>query len=312
MPPESNEMPCVMIFGNGLIGASICAALTKTFSYDKSYFHFPWNDAPERLECLKRLGAYIDDRNATSVQERIVVIWCAGKAGFGATEDEVLNELDSFGGILDWVSELQRNYTDNPVSFFLISSAGGLFEGQKYVTRDSPISALRPYGILKFEQEQLLAANSVITEKKIFRLTSVYGYYSTTQRIGLIPTLVSNCINNRVTKIVGRPDTLRDFVWVEDVARYIANRTLNKSTPESSSSVELLASGKPTSIFEIQKIIERLAGRKLFVSFHDLSNARDITFSPKMLPENNWQSEPLDLCIRKVFNRCILGGGGGR
>ena len=40
--------------------------------------------------------------------------------------------------------------------FFLVSSAGGLFEGQRNVGDRSQPSPMRPYGFLKLRQEKLL------------------------------------------------------------------------------------------------------------------------------------------------------------
>ena len=58
--------------------------------------------------------------------------------------------------------------------------------------------------------------------KHVYRVSSVYGIIDTRYRMGLIPTLLRDGLRRQVSTIAGSPSTLRDFVWLEDVGRYIA------------------------------------------------------------------------------------------
>jgi nucleoside-diphosphate-sugar epimerase len=98
----------------------------------------------------------------------------------------------------------------------------------------------------------------------IYRLSSVYGYVGNHKRLGLVPTLIRNGKNMKVSCIFGRIDTLRDYVLASDIGKFVAYSIL-----ESNHGFNLftLASGKPSSIFEILRSVERLLNNRLYLQF---------------------------------------------
>ena len=66
-----------------------------------------------------------------------------------------------------------------------------------------------------------------------------------------------------------------------------------------------LASGKPTTIFEMLTRVETIIGRKLFYSFDNVStNATDISFNPAILPQR-WFPTDLDTGLRQTARRLV-------
>lgn len=289
----------IAIYGEGLIGSSILSALTASAGLAKEVIGFSYDDGEKQPGELRRIGYRISEI-AEKRPLDLCFLWCAGKAGFSATEYDIQAELSIFRRVLHLAEHSVTLYPESKISFHLISSAGGLFEGQKYVSRDSNPVPIRPYGYLKKNQEDLLLSSSDRMVKRIYRLSSVYGYIKRGHRMGLISTLIFNGIRQQVSHIYGNPSTLRDYVWCEDLGKYIARVVLDDEG-EKNCSIDHLVSGKPSSIYEIQSIIEGLLGRKIYLAFQDTNtNSSDITFSKAIFPDN-WHPIDIKTAARSIY-----------
>lgn len=293
----------IAIFGVGLIGSSILSALTASAGFAKEFmgFSFMMDDTgrqPGELCHIAHRISQIADKRPMD----LCILWSAGTAGFTATECDIQAELAIFRKVLELAQSSVTLYPESNISFHLISSAGGLFEGQKKVTRHSNPTPIRPYGHLKKIQEELLLSSSDRMVKRIYRPSSVYGYIKRGHRMGLISTLIFNGICQQVSHIHGNRNTLRDYVWCEDLGKYIA-RVLLDHEGERNCSIDHLVSSKPSSIYEIQGIIEGLLGKKIYLTFHDTNtNSSDITFSRTIFPDN-WYPIDVETAARLIYLR---------
>lgn len=294
----------VLLFGAGIIGSAISTGLQDSASLSPSVLDLDWS----RADLFSGQLAAIEDRvSALLVQHSasadrpggLLCVWSAGRAGFSSTESEVAREWGQFQEALQCIERLAIRHPHVPATMALMSSAGGLFEGQRGVGIDSVPAPIRPYGRLKLQQEELLLTSSAPLTRKIYRLTSVYGYIRSRQRRGLIPTLIANGLCHRPSQITGYATTLRDYVWIEDVADYISWTLLEEESAHSHS-VSIMASGKPSSILEIQQIVERTIGRPLSLRFTpDVTNGGTMSFDAGVLPRN-WHPSELSTNIRKI------------
>lgn len=291
----------IAIFGEGLIGSSILSALTTSAGFAKELIGFSYDDAAKQPGELR----HIEHRISQVAEKRpidLCILWCAGTAGFAATEVDIQAELAIFCRVLELAQTSVALYPTSKISFHLTSSAGGLFEDQKYVTRNSNPKPIRPYGYLKRNEEELLLSSSARVVKRIYRLSSVYGYIKRGHRMGLISTLILNGIRQQVSHIYGNLSTLRDYVWCEDLGKYIA-RVLLDHEGEENSSIDHLVSGKPSSIYEIKSIIEGLLGKKIYLAFQNTNtNSSDITFSKTIFPDN-WYPIDIETAARSIYLR---------
>src|SRR5262249_7810010 len=144
--------------------------------------------------------------------------------------------------------------------FHLLSSAGGLFEGQRFVDTSAKPAPRRPYGEAKLAQEERTAKLRPEVATSIYRPSSVYGFSGAGGRAGLVNTLIENTRKHCPSHIFGDSDTVRDYVLASDIGNFIAGRM---SLPIERSRTFLLASGKPSSTQEILKISEKVMGRPL-------------------------------------------------
>ena len=308
-PPEA-EKEVVALFGSGLIGSSICQNILRRGNYSSSFFPFDWDSVEQNkndADIIFSVLSQLIDFNLKTTGSRIVFIWSAGKGGFEASEEDIQEELKNFGNVLGLAQRCVDKFPSVKIFFHLFSSAGGLFEGQRLVHSASQPKPRRFYGILKYEQEQSLLKIDARLRKIIYRPTSVYGFTGQGNRMGLIPTLILNGIQNKVTGIYGSLSTLRDYVFSQDIGHFVAESLY--SDTDSSCTYHLLGTGKPSSIYEIRHFVEKVIGRKIYLKFENYSgieNTSDITLNSSVLSKG-WNPTDLKTGIRLVKERIMLG-----
>jgi len=308
-PTGQGHAGVVAIVGTGLIGAATVEALSRRASFQLSELPLDWNEPVLQGRQLAAIEEAIAAEAAAAAaggrRPVLDVLWSAGLAGFAASPEQTSRELASFCAVLASAVRLAGDPNLAGARFHLVSSAGGLFEGQRQVDGRSTPAPRRPYGDLKLEQERLLTASGL--DGRVYRLSSVYGSARPGQRIGLIWMLLVNGIRHRVTAINGRMDTLRDFVLVDDVADFLAGAILDHDARPIGSPV-LLAHGRPSSIWEVQKLVESVVAHRVYVSYSLApENSEDTTFATTGLPPR-WHPSDLASNVRRMYREAVQSG----
>ncbi|MBT8062350.1 MAG: NAD-dependent epimerase/dehydratase family protein, partial [Gammaproteobacteria bacterium] len=167
--------------------------------------------------------------------------------------------------------------------------------------RETMPRPLRPYGVMKLNQENALVqlAGEAGFKVRIYRPSTVYGTREFGFRTGLVSHLFWNALRNTPTTLEANFHALRDYVHAGDVAAYIANRVAPFEADDQE--VHFLVSGKPSSIFEIAGLVERMLGRTLVLRYSDRTqNDRDITFRSEVMPPS-WRPHDLETGLRAVY-----------
>ena len=301
-----HSLPVFLLFGAGTVGAAILAEVQQFAPFESRNLPLDWKLSTTFSDQLTVIESMLDELLATWKPDgehphRLNFIWSAGAAGFAATDEQVSRELILYRKVLSSIERMTGRYPTIPATMVLMSSAGGLFEGQRGVTACSKPQPIRPYSRLKLQQEELLMQSSARLTKLIYRLTSVYGYIRNHQRRGLIPTLVANGLAQRVSQITGFSMTMRDYIWIEDVAKYIT-RILFEDPLLATDSVATLASCKPSSILEIQHVVEKTICRPLYLRYSpEVTNGVTMSFDTDVLP-SHWSPSELATNVRKIVN----------
>jgi len=304
---ENVEAEWVAVFGIGLIGSSIVAALKARGARLEGRYPISWNEPEERAQQLETIETTLTTTLADASGRKLQVVWSAGRCGLEASRAEAEEEQSVFDEVLAVVERVARCTPSLSTRFLMIGSAGGLFEGQRHVDRRSRPKPHRAYGRLKLYQEESIQVNGAPWTPEIARLTSVVAPLRDRQRQGLISTLVANGLRRLPTGIVGRMETLRDFISVDDVAAFLARR-ISDGDNSRESAVMTLASFRPASLAEVQMLVERVLGRRLFVSYSlDPSNDMDITFSPDLRPPG-WSPRDLLSSVRDIYRDALARG----
>lgn len=285
---EVTDPKIMVLWGGGLIGQAIFNELTRYDKLDLEDYPFPWKNNTAQMQSALMISQVIEKRFLAASDKfggpRLVFVWSAGQAGFSATLDDTRHEMIAFTIVLELAKKLQQQLVDVCVEFHLVSSAGGLFEGRKYIDDGDLPKPRRPYGQLKWDQEQdLLKATEIIPY--IYRAASVYGIPCHGRRSSLVSVLLHHGILRQVATIVGTPTTLRDYVYVDDVAKYIATKIVCSDSTNTEGGLFWMVSGKPSSIIEISGMVEDIIRRRLYLSYKfDPENCGDITFAPHIRP----------------------------
>ncbi len=296
---KSNTLKVVLIFGAGLIGSAIRSSFALTQTIDEHTFPFSWNKKESQLSELEKISDYIFDLSEKPSQSEIElhIIWSAGQGGFSASENQLSEEWISFERIVTYSNKLSSSHYIDSTHFHLFSSAGGLFEGQRCVDSTTQPKPSRPYGIAKLAQEKYLSEQSTSSSIWIYRSSSVYGYSHSSNRTGLITALIGNALKGSQTQIFGRPDTLRDYVFSEDIGRFIANRI---SGDLCGPKTMILSSCKATSIHELLSITKQAIGKELYICYiTDGDNTKHNTYTSDSKPRS-FQPTNLECSIRTI------------
>ena len=264
----------VLLFGSGLIGSEVDAALLRQRCWQRSTQSWYWsNEARRKSDAIKLV------KNFGRV-ERIDVIWSAGISGFASCDLQMDHETTCLAEIAQVASALADRC--GSVYFHLISSLGALFEGHSAIDKYSTPYARRPYGRAKLQQEELIQELSDRIIPKIYRPSSVYGGAKHGRR-GLFTAIMAAVIQQRTLTIYGSAQTLRDYVFARDIGTYIANR-INDDNAQPVN--EILASGRPTSISEAISNVETQLSRRLYFRFATAPhNSLDMTVRPSSIPQ---------------------------
>jgi nucleoside-diphosphate-sugar epimerase len=287
----------IVLFGSGLIGGSIFEALNRGGIAKTAVIPVDWIDKDIRRHQLGEASRSLEDMSLTS---RLDIVWAAGRAGFASSATDVAGESDAFSDVCHWVLDLRRSGVCDRVVFHMVSSAGGLFEGLRFVNNDTEPKPLRPYGELKLVQENTAIQVCAGIPLLVYRPSSVYGFAGRKGRLGLVTTLVMNAKTGMPSRIFGSLDTIRDYVTASDVGEFIARKT---GSPVDGSTTFLLASGKPSSLGEIIALIGRILGRKLLLKLDPMpSNDGHMSYRVSSLPKD-WHPTDLETGIRQVNRR---------
>jgi nucleoside-diphosphate-sugar epimerase len=287
------------MFGVGLVGAAIVKALQRDATDTQSNLPLSWSSPAQRSDDLARIAALVLESGQGTL-EQLDIVWAAGRAGFGASWAELEPETQALNDILRWSRSLAELLPSARVVFHLLSSAGGLFEGQRFVEAGTAPRPQRPYGEAKLTQEAALAALLPGLTAHVYRPSSVYGFGVDGGRAGLLSTLIENSRTGRATRIFGGMDTVRDYVLSSDIGAFIARKIVaHDEQPQT----YLLANGKATSICEMLQLVRKVVGRPLNLKLDvQPSNASHITFRQGALPEG-WRPTDLETGIRLVARR---------
>jgi UDP-glucose 4-epimerase len=144
----------------------------------------------------------------------------------------------------------------------LASSGGSVYDTGQPAPFDeqSPIARASAYARLKLDiEDAFLAGAGESSERTVLRLSNVYG---PGQRLGTGQGVVGYwfraLLDDEPIRLFGDPETIRDYVYVTDVAEAFVAAHL---APAPLPAVINVGSGEPTSLRELAHVLLRAAGR---------------------------------------------------
>jgi UDP-glucose 4-epimerase len=215
------------------------------------------------------------------------VIWAAGHASTSSTHTETTQELKTLRLL---ITVINNNSTNSQGTFFLTSSAGGVYAGSQdppftINTKPNPLSA---YGELKLAQENLAKEQLTNTCRVLIgRVSNLYGPGQDINKLqGLISQLAVSALTKKPLNIFVSLDTMRDYIYVDDAAETVINLlSIDSENP----STHVVASGHPVSLGYLIQLAQDISRTRipLAIGAHSSSaaQARDLRLTPTSLPE---------------------------
>lgn len=222
------------------------------------------------------------------------IIWAAGSSGVGTSVSSMDQETESFN---EFVSTLQAFKGESRVTFYLCSSAGGVYArsiNPPFTASTIPIPQSR-YGELKLAMEKLATDQiAVFLPTTIGRISNLYGPWTGTRQ-GLINRLCRAAVERSPLNLFVPMETIRDYLYVSDAAQLIAQ----SEPPEKEGwKIEVVASGVAVTIAQAISVIGSVAHRKVPISIGTDSIALEQPSDLRLVPSwhvNNPDFTPMDL-----------------
>jgi UDP-glucose 4-epimerase len=222
-----------------------------------------------------------------------LIVWAAGQATVSSDKETCLRELRVF---TEFIGMLNEQLPEGPGTFFLTSSAGGVYAGSKQApfSASSPVAPLSEYGSLKLQQE------TAATKLKGVRVSNLYGPGQDLNKLqGLVSRLVKAGLDKETINIFVPLDTIRDFIFVQDAAATIAQVSQDSGSPN----LLVIASGEPKSLGTVIAQVQDVLRIKIPIAYgvHDSgsSQASDLRMTPTVLSP---RSTPFPVGVKSVIS----------
>ncbi|MBT9255796.1 NAD-dependent epimerase/dehydratase family protein [Phycicoccus sp. MAQZ13P-2] len=262
MTPGPAGAPLAWVVGSGgLVGRHLVAAL-RAGGHEVTTSRVPWADEHRSVDVLRRdLDLFAERRDGRPW----LVAWCAG-AGVVATGADALAAEQR---VFERFCALLPEDPDGAGVVVLASSAGGLYAGSGAppFTEDTAPAPLVAYGRTKLAMEEALAAAVARTGSRAVaaRLANVYGPGQTLGKPqGLLSQLCLSDATTRPLPVFVSLDTIRDYVYVADVARMLLRcAELVRDEPAGRLVPKVVASGRPVTVGHLVSEARRVFHRPL-------------------------------------------------
>lgn len=151
-----------------------------------------------------------------------------------------------------------------------LSSAGTIYGSTKQkVSETSDKNPFSPYGITKLAMENFLLyfKTRYNINFDVYRISNVYGEgQNTSKGLGLINTLLEKIISENKIKIFGNGETLRNYIYVKDVAELLS---LSTTADVGTSSTYNISSNDSLTINQIVDVIKTTVTEKFEIINED-------------------------------------------
>ena len=289
-----------IIGAGGLLGGS----LTRQLNRNHLFTTLPnetinWADPDHVNQSFERSFQQLLTQAGTDAW---TVIWAAGRASTSSTRADTNQELNTLQLLINVIN---NNSTNSQGTFFLTSSAGGVYAGSQdppftINTEPNPLSA---YGELKLAQENLAKEQLTNTCRVLIgRISNLYGPGQDINKLqGLISQLAVSALTKKPLNIFVSLDTMRDYIYVDDAAGTIINLLGSESE---NPSTHIIASGHPVSLGYLIQLAQDISRTRipLAIGAHSSSaaQARDLRLTPTASPETS-TTTTLPAGIKNVY-----------
>lgn len=159
------------------------------------------------------------------------------------------------------VAEILAAVEARKVSHILYSSTFLLYRGgAKPQKEDDPLEANTPYEEAKLAEENMIREWGRMHPERAITIARIASVYGDVKNNGVIGKLMRSLITGESVSLAGGGSGVRDFIFVEDVARALAALLLRETKP----GIEVfnVTTGKGYAVSDVVAAIERMTGKR--------------------------------------------------
>jgi UDP-glucose 4-epimerase len=257
-------MKVAVIGANGFIGKHLVAKLASLPNVNVFAFDISDTNSFEKNIIYKKNDLSNKDQITKDFAD-IEIVYFLASATIPVTSwenplMEIEKNLSPFINFADTIAKLKVK----KVAF--LSSAGTIYgAATQKVSETSDKNPFSPYGIIKLTMENFLLyfKTRYGINYDVYRISNVYGEgQNTSKGLGLINTLLEKIITEGKIKVFGNGETLRNYIYVKDVAELLS---LSATADINNSSTFNISSDDSLTINQIVEIIKNTVSEKFEV-----------------------------------------------
>ncbi|WP_262850183.1 NAD-dependent epimerase/dehydratase family protein [Mumia quercus] len=262
------EAPVTWVVGaSGLLGGHVCRAAGGR-GHRVQRVAIPWGGDVDQVRAAFREG--VRSMVASAGGGSWNVVWTAGAAVVGTSAADVDAEVTAYAALLEELRPALADGGTGRGAMFVASSAGAVYAGASGApfTEGSPVRALAPYGFGKLAIEELTgrACAEDGLRAMVGRIANLYGPgQDLGKQQGLVSQLARSYLRREPLPLYVSLDTARDYLYVGDCADVVvrAVEATVRDTEPGTSTVKILASGRPTTIGALLGEFNRIVRRRV-------------------------------------------------
>ena len=256
----------ILILGSGgFLGRHLAQALSSVSGNNISGFGFPTTDPgavgkyyPGDLRTGEGLDAALEGQDTVFH----LISQTIPASSWNSPGDEIELNLRPTVNLIEKAAE-------HGVRRICYASSGGTVYGMdnESVDEDSRTEPFSPYGIIKRASESLLeyARHRHGMTYEVYRISNIYGEgQDVSKGLGIINTSLHNILSGRPITIYGDGKVVRDFIYVKDVARLMAE---SSSLHDGRSGIYNVSSNHSVDVNQLLAVIEKIVGKKLDIKY---------------------------------------------
>jgi UDP-glucose 4-epimerase len=203
------------------------------------------------------------------------IAWCAGSGVIGESRDSLNDESVLLECLLTQISHRFRGKRALKGTFFLASSAGGIYAGAEHppFSEDSPARPTSEYGVMKLLQEELVRSFAAASRTSVLigRITTLYGPgQNIRKRQGLISQVCLRALWRQPLILYVPLDIQRDYLYSVDAARIIASclhrmQTASRRNGIGQLVIKNIASQRPVTVSTILAGVKKILKRPISI-----------------------------------------------
>ena len=258
---------CLVIGGNGFLGSHLVDALVERGHRVSAFDRF----SSEPLYTAKGVTRLVGDfRNRAELSDALAgqqnVFHFLSSTTPATSEDDPI--LDVHTNLADSVALLELAVGAGIRRVFFASSGGTIYGDQpaERITEDALPLPISPYAIGKLAIEGYLRyfQRKHGLESVSFRISNPYGpRQHPNKKQGVIPIFLQRIAEGLPITVLGDGTMTRDFVYVEDVARMVADTV--EGTP--AHPVYNIGSGHGATVNDVLALAREITGREISVRY---------------------------------------------